>query len=99
MISCSFTDGGFTVSGHSGYADSGSDIVCAAVSAMVMLVCNVLTEKDKDGVIVSSDSESGTVSLKLKKGKQTELSRILIEGLKDELIALSDDYPENIKVL
>ena len=26
---------GFTVSGHSGYAEAGSDIVCAAVSAAV----------------------------------------------------------------
>ena len=28
---------GFTVSGHSGYAEAGSDIVCAAVSAAVAM--------------------------------------------------------------
>lgn len=33
---------GFTVSGHSGLADPGADILCAAVSAMTMLVVNTL---------------------------------------------------------
>ena len=33
---------GFHVSGHAGYDDSGKDIVCAAVSAMTMLVINTI---------------------------------------------------------
>ena len=28
---------GFSVSGHSGYAEAGSDIVCAAISAVVSM--------------------------------------------------------------
>ena len=32
--------GGFSESGHAAYAESGDDIVCAAVSAMTMLVIN-----------------------------------------------------------
>ena len=31
---------GFSESGHAAYAESGDDIVCAAVSAMTMLVIN-----------------------------------------------------------
>ena len=34
----------FSVSGHSGYSEQGSDIVCAAVSSMVMLTVNIITE-------------------------------------------------------
>ena len=30
---------GFSVSGHSGYAEEGSDIVCAAISALAQNVC------------------------------------------------------------
>lgn len=30
---------GFIVSGHSGYAESGSDIVCSAVSSLSQMVC------------------------------------------------------------
>ena len=32
----------FEETGHSGYADSGNDIVCAAISAMTMLVVNAI---------------------------------------------------------
>ncbi|MDL2233629.1 ribosomal-processing cysteine protease Prp [Ruminococcaceae bacterium OttesenSCG-928-L11] len=35
---------GVTVSGHAGYADSGDDIVCAAVTSAVQLTANGLTE-------------------------------------------------------
>ena len=34
---------GFSVSGHAGYADSGKDIVCAAVSSAVQLTANGIT--------------------------------------------------------
>ena len=35
---------GFTVSGHSGYAEAGSDIVCAAVSTAVTMAEAVINE-------------------------------------------------------
>ena len=33
---------GFEENGHSGFADSGEDILCAAISAMTMLVINTI---------------------------------------------------------
>ena len=33
---------GFRESGHAGFADAGQDILCAAISAMTMLVVNTL---------------------------------------------------------
>ena len=38
---------GFSESGHAAYAESGDDIVCAAVSAMTMLVINTAEEVDE----------------------------------------------------
>ena len=42
---------GFVVSGHSGYASEGSDIVCSAISSLSQMVCvgleNVLNLKPK----------------------------------------------------
>lgn len=35
---------GFTVQGHSGYAEHGTDIVCAAVTTAVMTTVNGLTD-------------------------------------------------------
>ena len=49
MLRCVFySDGGelygFTVSGHAGYETENGDVVCAAVSSCVMLVCNTITD-------------------------------------------------------
>ena len=33
---------GFEVSGHSGYADAGEDIVCAAVTSAIRLVLSLI---------------------------------------------------------
>ncbi|MGN0614158.1 MAG: ribosomal-processing cysteine protease Prp [Porcipelethomonas sp.] len=35
---------GFKIKGHSGYSESGSDIVCASVSSAVMMAANMITE-------------------------------------------------------
>ncbi len=35
---------GYRISGHAGYAESGEDVVCAAVSSAVQLATNLLTE-------------------------------------------------------
>ncbi len=44
---------GFCITGHSDYAEAGSDIVCAAVSSAVMLVCNTVTDYFHDKAHVS----------------------------------------------
>ena len=44
---CSFGEhgtAGFTVQGHSGSAEAGEDIVCAAVSSAVYMAANTLTD-------------------------------------------------------
>ena len=40
---------GFECSGHAGYAEAGSDIVCSAVSALTAATANGLTEAAKIG--------------------------------------------------
>ncbi len=87
---------GFRISGHSGYAESGSDIVCAAVSAMTMLTVNNITESFGILSTVTAEEESATIDFKLV--LEDERGCILIAGLKRELEALANDYPKNIRV-
>ena len=35
---------GFEISGHSGYADEGSDIICASISSCAYMVVNTITD-------------------------------------------------------
>ena len=96
MIIAHFEKNSFSVSGHSGYAESGSDIVCAAVSAMTMLVCNTITEQFRDEATINVNEAQNEVSLRLKNG--SEKSKELIEGFRSEMIQLESDYPEFIKI-
>ena len=50
---------GFRLSGHAGYASSGEDIVCAAVSAIVQTAVIGLT--DVIGIVPQYDQQKGNV--------------------------------------
>ena len=65
---------GFTVQGHSGYADEGSDIICAAVTSAVRLTeCAV---NDVLGLEASVKVREDSVSLRLPGGlSQSRQSR------------------------
>lgn len=41
---------GFEISGHAGYAESGSDIICAAVSAVAYTAIGYFSEKKIGGI-------------------------------------------------
>lgn len=82
---------GFSVTGHSGYSSSGSDIVCASVSSAVMLACNLATDIFKLDADVKVEGES--ISLNQRGGSDG-----VIKGLFEHLKALEEEYPENINV-
>lgn len=91
---------GFTVSGHSGYAEAGADIVCAAVTSAVRLVeCAV---NDVLGLAASVKVRGDTISLKLPGGlgeQNEETCQTLLASLMVYLSQLQEEYPENILVL
>lgn len=55
---------GFSVSGHAGCGFEGNDIVCAAVSSAVMLVCNAVTDYFKASAEV--DVKENRITLRLR---------------------------------
>ena len=88
---------GFVISGHSGWADPGSDIVCASVSSAVMLVCNTLT--DFFGEDVGAVAEYNRIELTLRSGAVlSEYAAKLINSLITHLKFISEDYPGTVRV-
>ena len=91
---------GFSVSGHSGYAEAGSDIVCAAVSAVVTMaeatINDVLGAKAK----VRVKDEQARISLTLPVScDEEETVQAVLAGMMLTLCSLRDDYPDYIEVL
>lgn len=87
----------FRISGHSGYAEEGSDIVCAAVSAMTMLTINNITDSFSVNADVSADEEGAVIECSLR--EFDDCACALIAGLCRELTALANDYPDFIRVI
>ena len=91
---------GFSVSGHSGYSKAGSDIVCAAVSAVVSMaeatINDVLGAKAK----VRVKEEDARITLTLPATCEEEESiQAVLAGMMVYLCNLRDDYPDYIEVL
>ena len=92
---------GFVVEGHSGYAEAGSDIVCAAISAAVGMTECTINEVLGLAAPVKVREEDGFVSLKLPGGLGQANERTcqdLLTGMMVYLQALSEVYPENLIV-
>ena len=91
---------GFTIKGHSGYAESGSDIVCASVSSMVMLFVNMVNDVFQCEFDFKSNEKKASVDFELTKPLDAE-SECAIKGIKTLYLCIksvSDDYPDFVKV-
>ena len=91
---------GFTVSGHGGYAESGQDIVCAAISAVVAMV--EVTVNDVCGAKAKFrvKNEDARVTLTLPASCDEEESvQAVLAGMMLTLCSLREDYPDYIEVL
>ena len=93
---------GFDVSGHSGYAEAGSDIVCAAVTSAVRLVEATVNDVFGLAAAVKVRKKSASVSLRLPGGlseRDEHAVQGLLPGLMLYFAQLHDEYPDNIEVL
>ena len=87
---------GFHVTGHSGSARAGRDIICAGVSSAVYMAANTITD-----VLMLSPSlhaSDGDVYLKLKTKDEAERSRVILDGLRLHLSQLALENPKYIKL-
>ncbi|MCM1578681.1 MAG: ribosomal-processing cysteine protease Prp [Ruminococcus sp.] len=85
---------GFSISGHSGFAQAGSDVCCAAVSSAAELVCNALT----DFMAGSAEAEVKENALECRLTSPSEEAYRLMNAFYAHLEFIQEDYPENIKV-
>ena len=91
---------GFSISGHSGYAEAGSDIVCAAISAVVTMAEATINEVCGAKAKVRVKEEDARVTLTLPASCEEEDSiQAALTGLMVYLIGLRDDYSDYIEVL
>ena len=91
---------GFSISGHSGYAEAGSDIVCAAISAVVTMAEATINDVcgAKAKVRVKEDGARVTLTLPASCDEEDTVQAVLA-GMMLTLCSMRDDYPDFIEVL
>ena len=91
---------GFSVSGHSGYAEAGADIVCAAVTAIVRMAETTINDVCGAKAKVRVKDADNRITLMLPTSCDEEESvQAVLAGMMLTLCSLRDDYPDYIEVL
>ena len=76
---------GFRENGHTGYGESGDDILCSALSAMTMLIINTVEISYASRVDYTIDEETADIELKVPAAlpdfEEDEKKRYAISGL------------------
>ena len=86
---------GFCLKGHSGFACSGEDIVCASVSSAIQLVTNTITECFK----IKADVSVLENKIQLVLPQIDENAEKMLDGLYLHLTMISEDYGGTIKII
>ena len=84
---------GFDLRGHSGFAEAGRDIVCAAATSCALMTANTVTEVL--GLPAKAEATDGLISLHLKP-QDAEQAQPLMQGFLLHIRALCNEYPQNI---
>ena len=93
---------GFDVQGHSGWGESGEDIVCAAITSAVRLVEATVNDVMGLCAAVKVREADASISLRLPGGLANTAESTcqnLLTGLMVYLAQLHDEYPDNIEVM
>lgn len=92
---------GYECFGHADYAEYGSDIVCASVSAIIQTgalgILNVLSVP----AIIDRDDSLGKFNLRIPKNiseQQLVQTQIIFKTVLEGVCDLQKGYPKNIKV-
>jgi uncharacterized protein YsxB (DUF464 family) len=87
---------GFQAGGHTGYAPSGEDIVCAAVSALTQTALLGLLEVLKVPVEWTVDEEAGALSATIR--ESTDGTEVVLRTLEAGLRNIAEQYPDLIGI-
>ena len=93
---------GFDSQGHSGYAEEGADIVCAAISSTTDLVIATINDVLGLAASVKVREEDTSISFRLPGGLSETAEyacQSMLTGLMVYFTELHDEFPENIEVL
>jgi hypothetical protein len=91
---------GFHVIGHSGYAEEGSDIICASISMLVINTINAITEFTSDAIVCTSEEKTASIRVQFPQAPSHDtdlLVKTMVLGL--DQIQQDESYQPYIQMI
>ena len=91
-----------TVSGHSGFAQSGQDIVCAAISVLITTGINALEAVAGIMPEVRQEEEAAVIALALPAGLPEQAmhdAQVVLKTVLQGFTDIAEGYPEYLKIM
>ena len=82
---------GFTCIGHAGYAAAGSDIICAAISILVINTINSIDSFTEDEMNVVTNEEEGLIDVRFT-SKISDKTQLLLDSMVLGLKEVKEQY-------
>lgn len=89
---------GLISEGHAGYAERGSDIVCASVSILIMNTINAIETYTRDAIEVESNQQEGYIGMRFVKPISEEAT-LLMDAMILGLSGIEDQYKKYVRIL
>ena len=83
------------ISGHSGYAEAGSDIVCASISSICVTTVNALVRYNENALLYTDNDGLLEMGIML----HDDVIDMLVENMIYLFENLSEQYPKNVKII
>lgn len=95
MIEVGLRKDGIMISGHAGYAPTGSDIVCAGVTALTQELIRSMEGLTDDRI--ETDIGSGMASIQY--GDLSEKGRLLIDSFFIGICMIAEEFPDYVRII
>ena len=94
MIEVGLRKDGIMISGHAGYAPTGSDIVCAGVTALTQELIGSMEGLTDDRI--ETDIGSGMASIQY--GDLSEKGKLLINSFFIGICMIAEEFPDYVRI-
>ena len=88
----------FTCTGHAGYSEYGTDIVCASISVLVINAINSIETFTSVAYVCEADEETGDIDFRFTEEISPDAS-LLIESMILGLKEIQNDYGKKFLIL
>lgn len=95
LIEASVRRDGITVKGHANYAVSGSDIVCAGITALAQTLIKSIKDLTDDKI--EYEISPGRVDIKY--GNLSEKSKALVDSFFIGICMIAEEFPEYVRIM